>query len=201
MIRLFIIISLVVLTVNSKAQDTNKPKKKHLLTDTVGIVNGSVIRLYDFRELLSDITRSEAPDSVVQDTEFTRYVNMTWERLVSDILIYQEIEKRNLSISEEGLIERLIKDPPKEIKQDFTDEGGAFDHRSYEQFLRNTEPDSIRAFVLGFYQMQLEQEDLIRSIAPKGKSEKARNEAFALWLRKAFKTARIEDRRTSFGYY
>jgi hypothetical protein len=96
-IRLFIIISLVVLTVNSKAQDTNKPKKKHLLTDTVGMVNGSVIRLYDFRELLSDITRSEAPDSVVQDTEFTRYVNMTWERLVSDILIYQEIEKRNLS--------------------------------------------------------------------------------------------------------
>ena len=202
MIRSFIIISLVVvLAAHSNAQDSTKPKWKHKLTDTVGVVNGSIIRLYDFRELLSDITRSEAPDSIVQDTEFTRYVDMTWERLVSDILIYQEIEKRKLGISEKELISRLIANPPKELKEDFTDAHGTFDGRSYEQFLRSSESDSVREIVLNYYHIQLEQENLLRAIAPRTKSEKARNEAFAAWLRQAFKTARIEDRRTAFGYY
>jgi hypothetical protein len=200
-IRSFIIITvLTVLTLPSIAQDTTKAKKKHKLTDTVGVVNGSVIRLYDFRELLSDIIRSEAPDSIVQDTEFTRYVNMTWERLVADILIYQEIEKRKLGISEQDLIKRLIKSPPKELVADFTTEHG-FDKASYEAFLTNTEPDSARTIVLNYFHMQMEQDNLQRALAPKGRSERERIEAFAAWLKKAFQRARIDDRRTAFGYY
>lgn len=202
MIRLFFIpLLLVILCAGAQAQDTVKPKKKHKLTDTVGVVNGSVIRLYDFRELLSDIMRSEAPDSVVQDTEFTRYVNMTWERLVSDILIYGEIEKRKLSLTEKDVIKRLLKVPPKELRADFTAPDGVFDSSSYVEFLSNTEPDSNRAMVVNYYHMQMEQDNLQRALAPKATSDAARTEAFVAWMRKAFKTASIDDRRTAFGYY
>ncbi len=202
MSRLFIIIAvLVVLSGYSYAQDSTKPKKKHKMTDTVGVVNGSVIRLYDFRELLSDITRTEAPDSIVQDTEFTRYVNMTWERLVSDILIYQEIEKRKLNISEEELVRRLLKEPPEELRLDFTNPEGTFEKEAYKDFLQGTQPDSARTLVLNYYHMQYEQESLLRALAPKAKSDRARHEAFAAWFKKAFQSAQIEDRRTGFGYY
>lgn len=171
------------------------------MTDTVGVVNGIVIRLFDFRELLSDIMRSEAPDSVVQDTEFTRYVNMTWERLVSDILIQQEIEKRKLELTESEVIDRLISDPPDELKQDFTEAGGSFDREAYEHFLRNHEPDSARTIVVNYFQLSMEQADLMEVLAPKARSQSKRIEAFTSWLKKAFKNARIEDRRTAFGYY
>ena len=202
MSRLFIIIvTLVVLSGYSSAQDSTKPRKKHKMTDTVGVVNGSVIRLYDFRELLSDITRTEAPDSIVQDTEFTRYVNMTWERLVFDILIHQEIEKRELNIPEAELVRRLLRNPPEELRQDFTNPEGHFEKEAYAEFLQGTQPDSARTLVLNYYQMQYEQEDLFRALAPKAKSGKARHEAFATWFKKALQTARIEDRRTAFGYY
>lgn len=203
MSRLFICIVIVAsLASDSRSQDTTaaKPRKKHKLTDTVGVVNGAVIRLYDFRELLSDIMRSQAPDSVVQDTEFTRYVDMTWERLVSDILIQREIEKRKLVLSESQVIERLLREPPNELKQDFS-VSGSFDVAAYEHFLESTEPDSTRTMVVNYFHMVYEQDNLMRALAPRAKSMRERTEAFAAWLRKVMKAARIEDRRTAFGYY
>lgn len=204
MSRLFIFILIFACLASvSRSQDTTsvKPKKKHKLTDTVGVVNGTVIRLYDFRELLSDIIRSEAPDSVVQDTEFTRYVNMTWERLVTDILIQGEVEKRKLELSEQKVIDRLLRTPPPELVQDFSAASGTFDTAAYEHFFRSTEPDSARTIVVNYFQMAYELADLQRSLAPKARTEKARIDAFAAWLRKSMKAARIEDRRTAFGYY
>lgn len=204
MIRSFCIIAILVVLASdsySQAAPVAQPKKKHKMTDTVGVVNGSVIRLFDFRELLSDIVRTEAPDSIVQDTEFTRYVNMTWERLVSDILIYQEIERRMLALSAEKVVDLLIRNTPEELKHDFTQAGGSFDDKAYEHFLRDTTADSVRSMVINYFQAQLEQEKLMMALAPKARSKRERTEAFAAWLRKAFKTARIEDRRTAFGYY
>ena len=94
----------------AQAQEV-KPRKKHKNSDTVGVVSGTPIRYYDFKQQLNSIIqehRNEVKDSVVSDTAYTRFVNMTWDKLIGDIIIEQELSKRKLSFTTEKTIEKLL---------------------------------------------------------------------------------------------
>src|SRR5258708_31955647 len=106
------LVLLFILNIAFSQTQEKKPKKKHKNTDTLGVVNGTLIRFYDFKQQLASTIKdhkSEIKDSVVSDTAFTRFVNEAWDKLVSDIVIEQELEKRKLNLTTEKTIDRILK--------------------------------------------------------------------------------------------
>ncbi len=187
----------------SQAQD-KKPKKKHKNTDTLGVINGAVIRLYDFKQQLAATLKEhkqEIKDTIVSDTAFTRFVNMSWDKLVADIIIDQELEKRKLILTTEKTIGLIFKNIPKELKRTFTDSTGTFDEKALKAYLKNPNPDLQRTKILDYYQVLFEQDRLAGAIAPKARTEEERIKQLGLWLKLKISKANIDDRRTNFGYY
>ncbi|MFI5263101.1 MAG: SurA N-terminal domain-containing protein [Candidatus Kapaibacterium sp.] len=181
-----------------------KPKKKHKNTDTLAVINGTLIRLYDFKQQLAATIKehkSEVKDSVVSDTAFTRFVNVSWDKLVSDIIIDQELQKRKLTLTTEKTIERILKSIPKELKETFTDSSGIFDEKALKAYLNNPNPDPQRTKILDYYQVLFEQQRLAAALAPKARTEEERMKQLGLWLKNKIAKSNIDDRRTSFGYY
>jgi len=199
----FVLLILLILTQISFAQE-KKPKKKHKMMDTVGVVNGTVIRYYDFREQLASTIRDhklEIKDTIVTDTAFTRFVNMTWDKLVADIIIENELQKRKLSLTTEKTIDRILKDIPKELKETFSDSSGSFNEKALSAYLKNPNPDPKRTKILDYYQILFEQQRLAAAIAPMARTEEERTKRLGLWLKMKVSKAKIDDRRTAFGYY
>jgi hypothetical protein len=202
----FLFFTLLFLSQLSRAQTKDsKPRKQHKNTDTVGVVNGGVITFYDFRQTLANIIKihkAEIKKDSISDTAFTRFVNLTWDKLVRDMIIDQELLKRKLAMTSEKTIVKLLKDPPKEIKEAFTDSASKkFDAKALKAYLQNPNPDLERTKILDYYQTLFEQELLAKALAPKAKSEAERIEKFDEWLKKKIDKANIEDRRTAFGFY
>jgi len=181
-----------------------KPKKKHKNTDTLAVINGTLIRLYDFKQQLAATIKehkSEVKDSVVSDTAFTRFVNEAWDKLVSDIIIDQELEKRKLTLTAEKTIEKILRSIPKELKETFTDSSGTFNEKALKAYLNNPNPDPQRTKILDYYQILFEQQRLAAKLAPKARTEEERMKALGIWLQQKILKSNIDDRRTSFGYY
>ncbi|MEI8135340.1 MAG: SurA N-terminal domain-containing protein [bacterium] len=191
---------------SADAQESqSRARKKHKSTDTVGVINGAVINYHDFREEVGATIKehkSEIRDTVVSDTAFTRFVNMTWDKLVGDIVIEQELQKRKLALTSEQTVEMMIAQPPTEAKKIFTDSAtGTFDEKAYKDFLTAKSLDRQRAKIVTYYQSVYEQKRLADAIVPKARSEKERINKLAEWLKKEVQKAVIDDRRTAFGFY
>ena len=105
---LFFSVLFCVSAVKSSPLDSVKKQRKYKSLDTVGIVNGTVIYYGDYKDMLKQTIRDNQRDSVVSDTAFARYVNMTWDKIVLDILVEEEVAKRKLGLTEEQVIKRLL---------------------------------------------------------------------------------------------
>jgi hypothetical protein len=192
---------LCVSAVRSSPLDSLKKQRKYKSLDTVGIVNGTVIYYGDYKDMLKQTIRENQRDSVVSDTAFARYVNMTWDKIVLDILVEEEVEKRKLSLTEEQVIKRLLAEPPDELRAQFVNTIGAFDRDACAKYLRNPEPDLARTRYVEYYWTKFEGERFFASLVKKGANSEERMKAFTDWYQKKLTTAQIFDRRTSFGFY
>lgn len=162
-LRVIFFLILVLPTLSFPQTQKKNAPKKHKNTDTVGVVNGVVIRLYDFKQQLEEIFKehkSEIKDSVISDTAFTRFVNEAWDKLVSGIIIEEELEKRNLTLTTEKTIDLILKLIPKKLKETFTDSTGKFDEKALKAYLKNPYPDIKRTQILDYYQTLLNNKDL-----------------------------------------
>jgi hypothetical protein len=151
--------------------------------------------------MLKQTIRDNQRDSVVSDTAFARYVNITWDKIVLDILIEEEIEKRKLGLTEEQVIKRLLAEPPDELRGQFVNTIGAFDRETCAKYLRSPEPDLARTRYVEYYRTKFEGERFYGSLAKKGANSEERMKAFTDWYQKKLTSAQIIDKRTSFGFY
>lgn len=151
--------------------------------------------------MLKQTIRDNQSDSVVSDTAFARYVTITWDKIVLDILVEEEIEKRKLGLTEEQVIKRLLAEPPDELRVQFVNTIGAFDREACAKYLRNPGPDLARTRYVEYYRTKYEGERFYASFGKKGADPKDRMEAFTDWYQKKLTSAQIIDRRTSFGFY
>jgi hypothetical protein len=203
-LKYFLLILLLLSQISFGQTQEKKPRKKHKMMDTVGVVNGTVIRYYDFREQLAATLKehkNEIRDSVVSDTAFTRFVNMTWDKLASDIIIENELQKRKLILTTDKTIGLILKNIPKELKETFTDSTGIVNVKALKAYLNNPNPDPQRTKILDYYQILFEQQRLAAAIAPMARTEEERMKRLGLWLQEKVSKANIDDRRTAFGYY
>jgi hypothetical protein len=200
---LFLLFSalLFVSAAHSSPIDSVKKQRKYKSLDTVGIINTTVIYYGDFKDILMQTIRDGQRDSVVSDTAFTRYVNMTWDKIILDILVEEEVEKRKLGLTEEQVIKRLLTEPPDELRSQFVNTIGAFDRNNCAKYLRNPEPDLARTRYVEYYWVKFEGERFYSSLAKKGATYDERMKAFTNWYQKKLTSMQIIDRRTSFGLY
>jgi hypothetical protein len=202
----YLFLAVLFVSYSSFAQTPEKkPRKKHKNADTVGVVNGTVITFYDFRGQLAEIMKehkAEIEGDKVSDTAFTRFVNMTWDKLAGEILIEQELQKRKLALTTDKTIAMLLKKPPQELMDAFLDSvTHAFNEKALKDYLQNPNPDLERTKILDYYQTHFEQQRLAAALVPKAKSEQERIDELADWLKKKLQKANIDDRRTAFGFY
>ncbi len=188
----------------SSAQNKPKqPQKKHLPTDTVGVVNGVLVTLRDFRGQIKSVIRehmAEIKNDSVSDSLFAVCVNTAWDRLVADILVSQEIKKLKMGVSSDAAIKRILADPPEPLIKSFTDSAG-FHKDAMKQFFENPGQDSLRDQVVAYYATIYEQEDFVKKIAPKAKTDAEKKAAYDAWVQKKMMHTFIDDRRVAFGFY
>jgi hypothetical protein len=199
-----LILCAVTPTLGAQSNSIVKPSKKHKLTDTVGVVNSEVITLYDFRNQLSAMIEEAAGmDSIkggkVTPEQFTRFVNRTWNDFITDVIIEHEIEKRKLTLSVSEINELLFKDPPQNLRKNFTDSLGAFHQEYLVRLLTDPSYDSIATQVRDTERLRLETARLIKSVSHE--KDQGAHPAFDAWLKQQRKHSKVTDNRTAFGYY
>ncbi|MBS1904761.1 MAG: SurA N-terminal domain-containing protein [Bacteroidetes bacterium] len=207
MFKTLVLFAAIVFAASVSAQTQTIPpaaSKKHLPTDTVGVVNGTLITLRDFRGELKRTMKdhmSEIPNGKVSDSLYTKFVNLTWEKMIGDILIEQEIKKLKLELSDGETIKRMIAHPPELLKQSFTDSTGKYFPQELSKFLNSKAADSLRDQVVHYYRLQFQYDGLVRTLAPKATTDVERKQAIDAWIAKRATRAEIDDRRPAFGFY
>jgi hypothetical protein len=223
--RSFIAIALVfvctaVLPFSARAQtaDTSKTQKltklkevplkeaeaRHKPGDTVAVINGELVTFADFNSIMSGYLKrfvAQSKNNVVSDTLYTEIVDSSWNRAVTDIIIEHEIVKRKLRMSVSAIKDSLIASPPDFLRLQFTDSLGTFHPEIMRKALDDPRNDTLASLVVEGERDRLETDRLLISIAKKGATEEERDIAFTGWLKRAKHSAKIDDRRTRFGFY
>ncbi|MBI4531605.1 MAG: peptidylprolyl isomerase [Candidatus Latescibacteria bacterium] len=102
----------------------------------VGQINGRAVSFEEFKAALqntSDRQRTQTPD---REPDQGQLIQQVWDDMVNQILLLQEIEKRNIAFSDKELAQYLRTAPPPYIQQtEAFLTNGQFDIGKYNQFL------------------------------------------------------------------
>ena len=108
--------------------------------DAVAIVNGESIKsedYFNFVNLRYDQVRSQG-DGEITDAVRVQVGNEVWNELITEKLIMQEIDKRNIRATDEEVIWHMTENPPSYFRQDtIFQTNGKFDMNKYRQALSN----------------------------------------------------------------
>ncbi len=134
----------------------------------VGVINGIEISHDDFFKAQNNIIaqlRQQGKDNLT-DEDYDRIEEQTWNELVFQILVHQEIENRGIVISEEEVRNYLINNPPDFIKSNESFQvDGQFSHEQYVQILDAPENRQFTASLETWIRQSLPQLKLNRQIA------------------------------------
>jgi len=106
----------------------------------IGKINGQNIPTTYYRDLLTQAyeqARKQSGDRLT-DAQEVSLRQSTWDRVVSEVLLQQEMRKRNIGVSDEEVAFSIRNSPPQEVAQNpafLTD--GKFDPEKYRQILTN----------------------------------------------------------------
>jgi len=107
--------------------------------DIVGVVNGEKITIKSFYEAYNQALEQYRNAGVSVDARTSEMIlQQTWESLVSQVLWQQEIERLNITVSDEELYHYLETNPPEFLmNQEAFLTDGVFDYSKYLNILRN----------------------------------------------------------------
>jgi peptidyl-prolyl cis-trans isomerase D len=103
-------------------------------------VNGQEVNLNYFQSLYDQALKdAEKSNGEVDEQAANQIREDTWNQMVNNILLQQEIKKREITVSDAELFEYLKRFPPKELMQNpnFQTKDGKFDYQKYLQALRD----------------------------------------------------------------
>ena len=124
------------------------------LIDAVALVNGESIKSEDYFNYVNlryDQVRTQGAGEITDELR-VQIGNEVWNELVTESLIMQEINKRNIRATDEEVIWHMTENPPSYFRQDtIFQTNGKFDMSKYRQALSNPDynwrvyEDDIRA--------------------------------------------------------
>lgn len=110
------------------------------LIDAVAMVNGESIKsgdYFNYVNLRYDQVRSQGAGEIT-DALRVQIGNEVWNELVTEKLIFQEINKRNIKATDEEVVWHMTENPPNYFRQDSVfQSNGKFDMSKYRQALSN----------------------------------------------------------------
>ena len=122
--------------------------------DSVALVNGEPIKsevYFNYVNLRYDQVRTQGAGEITDELR-VQIGNEVWNELVTESLIMQEINKRNIRATDEEVIWHMTENPPSYFRQDtIFQTNGKFDMSKYRQALSNPDynwrvyEDDIRA--------------------------------------------------------
>jgi peptidyl-prolyl cis-trans isomerase D len=104
----------------------------------IATINGQDIHLTTFQYLYDQALReTEKTQGNVDDQTAYQIREQVWNQLVSDILLQQEVEGREITVTDAELFEYLKRFPPRELMENpaFLTPEGEFDYQKYLQAL------------------------------------------------------------------
>ncbi len=134
----------------------------------VGSVNGVDITYNDFYDMQNNIIMQlkQQGREDLTDEEYERVEQQTWNELVFQILIQQEIDRRKIKITDEEVTEQLINNPPDFIRNsDSFQIEGQFDQELYVQMLQAPENKQFAATLENWIRHTLPRVKLSNQIA------------------------------------
>lgn len=127
--------------------------------NVLGEVAGKEIRVQQYYKALQNRINSyrQRTNKELTDAQLKQLQDQTWETLVQQILLGDEIKKRGITVTDQEIIYNLQHNPPQELRQNESFQtNGKFDMNKYYQAMRNPQNDQ---FWMGV-------EDYLRSYLP-----------------------------------
>jgi parvulin-like peptidyl-prolyl isomerase len=113
-------------------------------SNTIGVINGQKISYQQFYRAFQNLytqTQERMEEQVDLET-FRRLRDQTWNQMVNQILLAEEIEKRNITVTDEELMHYIRNNPPPYIMQnEALQTDGQFDPQKYAQVLADPRYD------------------------------------------------------------
>ncbi len=112
--------------------------------DTIGVINGQKISYQQFYRSFQNLytQTQERTDEQVDLETFRRLRDETWNQIVNQILLAEEIKKRNITVTDEELIHYIRNNPPPYImNNEALQTDGRFDPQKYAQVLADPRYD------------------------------------------------------------
>jgi len=113
-------------------------------SDTIGVINGQKISYQQFYSAFQNLytqTQERMEEQIDVET-FRRLRDETWNQMVNQILLAEEIEKRNITVTDEELMHTIRNNPPPFImNNEALQTDGRFDPQKYAQVLADPRYD------------------------------------------------------------
>jgi parvulin-like peptidyl-prolyl isomerase len=115
------------------------------VSNIIGSVDGMELtrQMYqnNTQELYTNLRAQRGEDYRLSDTEGYRLREQAWEMGIQKAIIAREIDRLDITVTDNELVSFLRRNPHPSLRQMFTDEEGNFDYQAYLQALSNPDAD------------------------------------------------------------
>jgi len=138
-------------------------RRSRRFSRTIGEINGRSIGLQEFQRMLQQ-TYLQRKQETGREPDRRSLVQETWERLVTELVLGDELKRRGIVTTDLEVVQFLLANPPDFARRYkvFQDSSGNFDIKRYRSFLMN--PSTFQDPVAK--RLVLYMEDWARSVLP-----------------------------------
>src|ERR1043165_232748 len=131
--------------------------------DAIGEVNGLAITNKEYQDIFQSVRQQEMTEkkkTTLNDAEEAEVSEKTWDELISQKLLEQQLKKYGITVTDQEVRDRLFYSPPEELRRSFMDSLGQFHQQEYWQALRDPRNDTIVAPITNRIREGLKREKL-----------------------------------------
>ncbi|MEP7327437.1 MAG: SurA N-terminal domain-containing protein, partial [Gemmatimonadota bacterium] len=130
---------------------------------TVGRINGQRVETRVYEERVQDAIRQRQEQSAaplsLEDLQAVR--DQVWEEFIQNRILGQEMDRNNISVTSEEVVDAIRSNPPQPILVDSSFQtDGRFDPTKYEQWLKSTSGQAAIPYLEASYRDQIKQAKL-----------------------------------------
>lgn len=113
-------------------------RRSRRFSRTIGEINGRSISVQEFQRMLQQ-TYLQYKQEAGREPDRRSLVRQTWERLVTELVLGDELRRRGIVTTDLEVVQFLLSNPPDFAKRYkvFQDSSGKFDVKRYRSFLTN----------------------------------------------------------------
>ncbi len=141
----FVVVAFVLSIFAIWGMNLRSPESRNDNEFIVGRVNGNDIDAQDYinmyNQLYAEMKARKGEEAQLTQIESGMLVQQAWEQLIHKILVTEEINRLEISVTDDELVGFLRSNPHPNLQQAFRNEEGQFDYESYLEALSDPSMD------------------------------------------------------------